>query len=176
MRLAADLPRLWDNPATSQKDRKRLLRTVISDVTILSTQDSGQICIGVRWHTGATEQITTSRRSPTAHRPALSSWPAVWATSCPTKNWPRPLQDPRTPHPVPAPCEITIKQAAARLCIKPDAIYNWIWLGHVPARKDPTGRWCIPWTPEVEKAYQQRVTESAHLKPSTPLIPAGGAL
>jgi hypothetical protein len=33
--LAADLPRLWDGPATSPKDRKRLLRTVISDVTVM---------------------------------------------------------------------------------------------------------------------------------------------
>ncbi|MEU2794731.1 recombinase family protein [Streptomyces sp. NPDC007100] len=34
-KLAADLPRLWDDPATSAKDRKHLLRALISDVTLL---------------------------------------------------------------------------------------------------------------------------------------------
>jgi len=34
-KLAADLPALWHAPATSSKDRKRLLRTLIADVTVL---------------------------------------------------------------------------------------------------------------------------------------------
>ncbi|MEV6493380.1 recombinase family protein [Actinoplanes sp. NPDC051633] len=63
-RLAAALPRLWDHPATSAKDRKWLLRTVISDVTVLSEHDSDQIHVGVRWHTGAAEGIITTRRQP----------------------------------------------------------------------------------------------------------------
>jgi DNA invertase Pin-like site-specific DNA recombinase len=200
MHLAADLPRLWDDPATSQKDRKRLLRTVISDVTILSTQDN-EVRVGVRWHTGATEQVTTSRRGPD-RTPAgavelarrlghVLSDEELAATlnqhghrtgkghpfDVKAVRWIRHAYKIRAPR---TQClrdgEITIKQAAARLGIKPDAIYNWIWLGYVPARKDPTGRWCIHWTPDVEAAYRQRVTESVHLKPSTPLIPAGGAL
>jgi hypothetical protein len=44
-RLAADLPRLWDHPGTSAKDRKRLLRAVISDVTVLSEHDNDEIHI-----------------------------------------------------------------------------------------------------------------------------------
>src|SRR5215472_17055278 len=34
--LAVDLPRLWNAPTTSDKDRKRLLRTLIADVTLTS--------------------------------------------------------------------------------------------------------------------------------------------
>src|SRR5436853_365589 len=34
-KLAADLPGLWHSSATSSKDRKRLLRTLIADVTLL---------------------------------------------------------------------------------------------------------------------------------------------
>jgi len=79
-RLAADLPRLWDHPATSAKDRKRLLRAVISDVvTILSEPDSDGIRIGVRWHTGATEEITTTRRGPDQRRRSRRA--ARWASS-----------------------------------------------------------------------------------------------
>src|ERR1700731_481455 len=34
--LATDFPRLWAAPTTSDKERKRLLRTLISDVTLIS--------------------------------------------------------------------------------------------------------------------------------------------
>ncbi|MFI1184495.1 hypothetical protein ACH4UT_33855 [Streptomyces sp. NPDC020799] len=62
--LAADLPRLWDAPTTSTKDRKRLLRAVISDVILLPDDEFGEARIGVRWHTGATALITTPRSGP----------------------------------------------------------------------------------------------------------------
>jgi hypothetical protein len=38
--LAAGPPPLWDAPTTSPRDRKRLLRTLIADVTLLLQQDS----------------------------------------------------------------------------------------------------------------------------------------
>jgi DNA invertase Pin-like site-specific DNA recombinase len=71
-KLAADLPALWDAPTTSAKDRKRLLRTLIADVTLLPEQRPDQVRIGIRWHTGATSELTadrpvhpgTARRSP----------------------------------------------------------------------------------------------------------------
>ena len=38
-KLAADLPGLWHAPTTSHKDRKRLLRTLIADITLLPEPD-----------------------------------------------------------------------------------------------------------------------------------------
>src|SRR6266545_2112675 len=52
-RLAANLPELWHALTTSQKDRKRLLRTLVSDVTLLPETHHDQLRIGIRWHTGA---------------------------------------------------------------------------------------------------------------------------
>ena len=71
-KLAADLPALWHAPATSSKDRKRLLRTLIADVTVLPEPDQAKVRIGIRWHTGATDELRvaravhtgTARRSP----------------------------------------------------------------------------------------------------------------
>ena len=60
-KLAADLPGLWHAPATSSKDRKRLLRTLIADITLLPEQRPGQVRIGIRWHTGATDELVTGR-------------------------------------------------------------------------------------------------------------------
>jgi len=71
-KLAADLPALWHAPATSSKDRKRLLRTLVADVTLLPETDRSKVRIGIRWHTGATDELCaaraihpgTARRSP----------------------------------------------------------------------------------------------------------------
>ena len=92
-KLAADLPALWHAPTTSSKDRKRLLRTLIADVTLLPEPDPGKARIGIRWHTGATDELTaaraihpgTAKRSPSA----LSRWSASSAPSRPPPSWPK---------------------------------------------------------------------------------------
>lgn len=59
---ANDLPQLWPAPTTSAKDRKRLLRTLIADVTVRHV-DFADAHIGVRWHTGADDEIVCARRT-----------------------------------------------------------------------------------------------------------------
>lgn len=56
-KLAADLPGLWQAPTTSNKDRKRLLRTLIADITLLPETHPAKARIGLRWHTGATDEL-----------------------------------------------------------------------------------------------------------------------
>jgi hypothetical protein len=63
-KLAADLPGLWHAPATSSKDRKRLLHTLIADITLLPGPDQAKVRIGIRWHTGATDELTVARPPP----------------------------------------------------------------------------------------------------------------
>ncbi len=60
--LTSDLPRLWHAPTTSAKDRKRMLRTLIADVTVLPEPDRAKLRVGIRWHSGATEELLTGRR------------------------------------------------------------------------------------------------------------------
>ena len=86
-KLAADLPGLWHAPGTSSKDRKRLLRTLIADVAVLPEPDRAKVRIGIRWHTGAVDELRltravhpgTARRSPctcaAAGPPGLRSRP-----------------------------------------------------------------------------------------------------
>ncbi len=47
--LAADLPGLWNAPDTHDRDRKRLLRTLIADVTVLPETDRHRARIRIRW-------------------------------------------------------------------------------------------------------------------------------
>ncbi|HRQ42688.1 MAG TPA: recombinase family protein, partial [Chloroflexota bacterium] len=59
--MAADLPALWAAQTTTLADRKRLLRTLIADVTLDSTQEAGISHIAVRWQTGAVTPLTAVR-------------------------------------------------------------------------------------------------------------------
>ena len=68
--LAADLPGLWRAPTTSNKDRKRLLRTLIADVTLLPEPDPAQARIGIRWHASRPGSLLWQ---PPRRRPVLST-------------------------------------------------------------------------------------------------------
>jgi DNA invertase Pin-like site-specific DNA recombinase len=54
--LAADFPALWNNPATPTRERKRLTRLLISDVTLIKTSDG--ITVHVRWRGGQDHSMT----------------------------------------------------------------------------------------------------------------------
>ncbi len=53
--LAADFPRLWKNPNTPQRERKRMARLVLEDVTLTR---GDEIAVGVRFRGGATQSLT----------------------------------------------------------------------------------------------------------------------
>jgi hypothetical protein len=59
--LAHDLPRLWASPSTSHRDRKRLLRSMINDITLTSQPDQLEIHIGIHWRSGSTDEISVLR-------------------------------------------------------------------------------------------------------------------
>lgn len=53
--LASDLPRVWNDPRTSARERKRMLRLLIEDVTL--ARDYKAIRIAIRWKGGATTTL-----------------------------------------------------------------------------------------------------------------------
>ena len=52
--LASDLPRVWNDPRTPARDRKRMLRLLLEDVTLVKNQN---IQIHIRWKAGATTSM-----------------------------------------------------------------------------------------------------------------------
>ncbi|HFE7524821.1 TPA: hypothetical protein ACGAD2_005564, partial [Salmonella enterica subsp. enterica serovar Newport] len=50
--LAQDLPRLWNASTTQQKDRKRMIRMLIKDITIEKKTDQHQLVLHIRWQGG----------------------------------------------------------------------------------------------------------------------------
>ena len=53
--LAQDFPRLWQDPHTPNRERKRLVRLLIEDVTLLKEH---QLSVHIRFKTGRTQSLT----------------------------------------------------------------------------------------------------------------------
>lgn len=63
--LAQDFPQLWHAPTTSAKDKKRMLRLLIEDITVTKLEQR-MVSMQVRWRGGATENIVVERPPLTA--------------------------------------------------------------------------------------------------------------
>jgi hypothetical protein len=55
--LVRDLPRLWKASTTKAKDRKRILRLLIKDITVEKLTTPKQVVMHIRWQGGAVEDI-----------------------------------------------------------------------------------------------------------------------
>jgi len=192
-RLAGDLPALWHAPTTSAKDRKRLLRTLIADVTLLPEPDRGKARIGIRWHTGATDELCVARathqatavRSPS---PAIDMVARLGPTTdthelaeqlnaaglttghgrpfdASAVRWIRHAYKISAPNPYAA-NEISVKQAAEKLGCTAGVIYYWLQTGQLQARRAAGNRLAIGWTSQIETACSARLAESGHLNPA----------
>jgi hypothetical protein len=189
--LITDLPALFDADSTTPRDRKRLLRTLIADVTLLPETDKATARIGISWHTGASEEITTARHThpgtakktppdaaelirrigPSTGNPdlvaVLNAAGHHTGTGRPfdikAVQWARRVLDVPTPGPL-REGEISVADAATRLGISADAVYYWISTNDLPVRRGPGNRIAIPWSLETEQECQQRISESHHLK------------
>lgn len=58
--LAQDFPRVWNAPTTQPKDRKRMIRLVIKDITVNRERGSKQVDLHIRWQGGALEHLTVT--------------------------------------------------------------------------------------------------------------------
>jgi DNA invertase Pin-like site-specific DNA recombinase len=186
----ADLPALWSSPTTSDKDRKRLLRTLLGDVTITpSTKDRFRLQVGLRWKSGATEHRQVTRRASAIRlrntNPAAialarrvgpgmdnASLAAALNAAGHTTGTGQPFDvdsaaNLRHSHRIGYPDlladgELTPREVAERVGVSTGTIHYWIATGFLPARRGHAGRWCIPFPPGTEAACRERAASSAH--------------
>lgn len=57
MALAKDFPRLWRAPSTSARDRKRMLRLLIRDITVERRAAARQVILHIRWQGGSCANV-----------------------------------------------------------------------------------------------------------------------
>jgi DNA invertase Pin-like site-specific DNA recombinase len=195
----ADLPALWSAPTTSDKDRKRLLRTLLGDVTITpSASDPAQISVGLRWKSGASQQLQVTRRKSAAQLrvtdaaaielarrigPALdnNALAAALNQAGHRTGTGQPFDgvaaaNLRSYHHIPYPGlledgEHTPRQVAQIIGVSTGTIHYWINAAYLHARRGPAGRWAIPFPPGVEAACRERAAGSAHQHRNTDPAP-----
>jgi DNA invertase Pin-like site-specific DNA recombinase len=71
--LARDFPRLWHAPSTQAKDRKRMLRLLIKDITVNKLVEQRQLSVHIRWHGGACTDLLVQIPPSAAGRPRYRS-------------------------------------------------------------------------------------------------------
>ncbi|MCA1679819.1 MAG: recombinase family protein [Actinobacteria bacterium] len=202
--LARDLPALWAAKSTAHRDRKRLLRALIADITLTSKPEGREVRVGIRWRSGAAEQHTIERpkrrhevtRTPSpvvelTRRLAAENTNAQIAeqlaaaglrtgTGGPFTS--KHVQWIRWAHKIPYPTtwahhgELTVGQIAERLGVSIGTVYDWIRTGKLVARRGPANRLYIPFPPQVEQQCRERVQNSVHLPAETKTRAAGGAV
>jgi hypothetical protein len=95
--LAADFPTLWSNPATPQRERKRMARLLIDDVTMTRTD---QIHLHIRFRGGQTTSlaipIPPPAWKPGKPLPKCSPCSTTSSTTTPTPGPPPPSTPPGT--------------------------------------------------------------------------------
>jgi DNA invertase Pin-like site-specific DNA recombinase len=71
--LARDFPRLWHAPSTQAKDRKRMLRLLIKDITVNKLVEQRQLSVHIRWHGSACTDLFVQIPPSAAGRPRYRS-------------------------------------------------------------------------------------------------------
>jgi len=199
--LARDLPRLWTAPSTSHRDRKRLLRALIADVTLTCQPEEPEIQIGIRWQSGASEQLTVLR--PAAARSARAQ--AVFeiirelgpthtnqqlADHLNQTGWltasGRPFTEDsarwmRWKHRIPSPPklppdELGIHDLAQRLNVGDSVIYRWIKQGKLHTRRAGRRKLAVTFNDEIEAACHKWIADSIRIQHRTQQPVAGGAV
>jgi DNA invertase Pin-like site-specific DNA recombinase len=66
--LARDFPRLWHAPSTQAKDRKRMLRLLIKDITVNKLIEQRQLSVHIRWQGGACTDLSVQLPPKAADR------------------------------------------------------------------------------------------------------------
>ena len=170
LRLAHNLPQLWQAETTQHKQKKQLIRLLIEDVTVERVEPLRQLQLHIRWQGGKQESLTVPipLKQPDRVRypnhiidkirdlaktlhdkkiaDALNQRDLKSSSGRPfTVSMIKWL---RYKHHIPAcpthrPGEWTVKQVAQRYDVSTHIVYYWIETGILPAQKSDSGTYRI---------------------------------
>lgn len=196
--LAQDFPRLWHAPTTQAKDRKRLLRLLIADLTLERRPASREVILHLRWHGGACEDLAVALPLPIGDRlrypPATVDQVRQLAQTMPNdqiaaqlnREGQRSAKDHpfttsmihwiryrhRIPAPAKHPAELTVAELARRLGISHHVVYYWIEREILPARRLHAGApYWISLDDAKERDLRTWIDHSRRIQPATPPHP-----
>jgi DNA invertase Pin-like site-specific DNA recombinase len=62
--LASDLPKLWNDPTTADRERKRIVHLLLDDVTLHRDQESREALVQLRFRSGAARELRVPLPKP----------------------------------------------------------------------------------------------------------------
>ena len=181
--LARDLPLLWHAPTTQSKDRKRMLRLLIKDVTVDKPANQKQLMAHIRWQGGACSELSVQLPANIADRlryPAAvvdrvrdlahgsldaeiaEAFNREGQTSATGKPYTaKIIQWIRKCHGIPAavlrkPEELTVQQVAQYFGASDSVVYYWIEHRLIQARRLHAG---MPYWITLDKADEQKLRD-----------------
>jgi DNA invertase Pin-like site-specific DNA recombinase len=200
--LAGDFPKLWTAPTTTPRDRKRILRVLIKDITVARAPDR-RLLLQIRWQGGATDtvELALPPKRPDAvrypsefvdrvrqlaadrddaeiaqrlDRDGLKSATGKTFTSA-MISWVR------FKHHIAGPARpadgLGVAEVARRYDVRPSVVYYWIETGVIDAtRRKPGLPYAITITDEMDASLRVRVAASSRIKPPVSNPTAGGAV
>ena len=161
-RLAHDLPSLWNAPTTQARDRKRILRLLVEDITVERLAEPKHFLLHVRWKGGACEDLPLQApaskadqiRTPAAVTEQIRQWAPTMSDLQIAEQLNRQgvcsatgrsftqfmIRWLRYRHAMGCvslkrPEELTVAQVAARLEVSPWVVYYWVEHQMLPARR-----------------------------------------
>ena len=188
-RLIRDLPRVWAAETTTARDRKELLRTLLSEVVVTIKQEPRRAEVEIVWEGGArTElQVPLVKRGPERHRTSEDTIELVRKLAVHTadqhiaailnKQGRRtgtglPFNQPRVaylrvkhgipaaPPPDPGSDLFTVEQAATELGVGQTTIYRWLRDGLLPGEQTTRhAPWRIRLTDEIRARFVPEVPD-----------------
>jgi hypothetical protein len=195
LQLGRDFPRLWKAPTTPARDRKRIIRLLIRDITVVKDPQQPKLLhLQICWQGGATETIRVRQRPnypeairyPTsfvakirafAERHAdkeiavrLNAEGLISSTgksfTASMISWIRFKH--RIPGPSRLPGTLTVNEVRARYGVSMHVVYYWIARGIVTATQRETNTpYAITINDNVDQRLRKWVANSGHLHPSS---------
>jgi hypothetical protein len=191
--LAEDFPRLWNAPTTPAKDKKRMLRLLLKDVTVVASRQNATVTLQVRWQGGACEELVLERPRRTAElwrypeavvsrvrelaatrsdaEVAATLNEAGWTAAKGAAFTASKVQWIRYRHHIatasatpPGAHERSVEQVAEQFGVGRGVVYYWIERGILKADKtNRTAPYRITLDPHKEKELQQWVEKSSRI-------------
>jgi hypothetical protein len=195
LQLGKDFPRLWKAPTTSACDRKRMLRLLTRDITVVKGTEPKLLHLQIRWQGGATETIDV-RRQPS--RAEAVRYPDPFVAKIRTmaekdddeeivlrlngegltSSTGKPFTVSivrwiRFKHRIPGPSlptgALTVSQVRERYGVSLWVVHYWIERGVVSAeQRRPNAPYAIAIDDAVDRRLRKWVANSGHLHPSSP--------
>jgi hypothetical protein len=202
--LATDLPRLWHAPTTQPKDRKRMLRLLIKDITVEKGSDTKQLLAHIRWQGGACSDVCVQLPPNVADRVRYPAAVVDYVRHLAQNSTDRQIADRlneeghvsalgkpftasmiewiRYRYQIPkptlmSPAELTVQQVAEQFKVSPNVVYYWIDRRVIQARRLNAGSpYWITLDEADERKLRQWVQNSCRIQNRFSARPEGSAI